>query len=96
MSINIRARLIKLLKVYYENFYIIVNNWKEFAAAPFLTTYGVKQGGNMPPELYKIYCEPLAIIVTGMMLGTQIKSVRIDILMYADDIILIATSISDA
>ena len=53
---------------YYENFYIIVNNDKDYGA-PFLTTYGLKQGGPISPELYKVYSEQIAIVVTALKLG---------------------------
>jgi len=95
VEMKIRVKLIIALKNYYENFYIIVNNEKDFAA-PFSTTYGVKQGGCISPELYKLYCEILAILISLLKLGVKLKKMRIDILMYADDIILIATSIKDA
>lgn len=59
-EMKIRAKLIIALKNYYEHFFIIVNNEKDFSA-PFSTTYGAKQGGTISAELYKLYCEILAI-----------------------------------
>jgi len=35
-------------------------------AAPFLTTFGVKQGGCISPELYKLYCEILAVLISNL------------------------------
>ena len=94
-EMKIRGKLIIALKNYYEHFFIIVNNEKDFSA-PFSTTYGVKQGGTISPELYKLYGEILAILIGLLKLGVKIKNMIIDILMYADDIILIATSLTDA
>lgn len=36
---------------------------------PFLTTYGVKQGGCMSPDLYKWYEEMIAITITKLYAG---------------------------
>lgn len=88
-DMKIRPKLILILKAYYDNFYIIVNNEKDFAA-PFLTTYGVKQGGCMSPDLYKWYEEIIATIVTRLQIGVIYGGMCIDILLYADDIILLA------
>lgn len=88
------TKIIIALKNYYSEF-LIVNNENDFAA-PFNTTYGVKQGGCISPELYKLYSEPLAIAITLLCLGVKIKNIRIDILMYADDVILVANDINEA
>jgi hypothetical protein len=94
-KMKIRPKIIIALKNYYSEFLIIVNNGNDFAA-PFNTSYGVKQGGCISPELYKLYGEPLAIAITLLCMGVKIKNVRIDILMYADDIILVANDINEA
>jgi hypothetical protein len=92
-KMKIRPKIIIALKNYYSEF-LIVNNENDFAA-PFNTTYGVKQGGCISPELYKLYSESLAIAITLLCLGVKIKNIRIDILMYADDVILVANDIMD-
>lgn len=94
-EIGVKPKLIIALRNYYANFYIIVNNERDYGA-PFITSYGVKQGGCISPELYKKYVEPLAIAITNLGLGVLIKRLKIDILMYADDIILIASSVNEA
>ena len=87
-EMGIRPVLILALKAYYECFYIIVANGKNYAA-PFLTTVGVKQGGCISPDLYKLYSEIIAIMIRLLSLGINYGSMKIDILMYADDVILI-------
>ena len=47
------------------NFYIIVNNGRDYAC-PFVTTYGVKQGGCISPELYKLYSEIIAVLISAL------------------------------
>ena len=87
-EMDIRPVLILALKAYYECFYIIVANGKNYAA-PFLTTVGVKQGGCISPELYKLYSEIIAIMIRLLNFGINYGSMEINILMYADDVILI-------
>ena len=94
-ELKIRSALIIALMVYYSNYYIIVNNDRNYAA-PFITTYGVKQGGCISPDLYKIYSEIIAIQISNLKLGITYGQMNIDILMYADDIILMASTIQDA
>jgi hypothetical protein len=89
-DMKIRPVLILSLKAYYENFYIIVNNGKNYAA-PFLTTFGVKQGGCISPDLYKLYSEIIGTVIRSLGFGIEYGKMKIDILMYADDVILMTS-----
>ena len=91
----IRLRIVLAMKAYYENFYIIVNNERNYAA-PFITTIGFKQGGPGSPELYKIYSEHLANEIMKLLAGIIYGEMNIDILMYADDVLLFSTSATEA
>ena len=82
----IRPIIILALRAYYQHFYVLVKNDNNIAAS-FLTTYGVKQGGIISSELYKLYSEQIAI---------QYGKMNIDIIMYADDIIIIARTATEA
>ena len=94
-EMGIRPVLILALKAYYANFYIIVNNGRDFAA-PFITTYGVKQGGCISPELYKLYSKIIAINISKLKIGAQYGDIRIDVLMYADNIIIVTSCANEA
>ena len=94
-QMGIRPVLILALKAYYTSFYIIVNNGRDYAC-PFLTTYGVKQGGCISPELYKLYSEIIAVLISALKLGAEYGNMKIDVLMYADDVIIIATCPKEA
>lgn len=74
---------------------IVVNHEVNFTAQ-FKTTYGVKQGGNLSPDIYKIYTQPLAEMITQLKVGVLVKTTLVNILMYADDVILVSSSIKDA
>ena len=56
-----------------------------------LKNYGIKQAGSISPELYKYYEETIATILYNLKLVKYGKLI-IDILMYADDIMLVAPS----
>ncbi len=94
-EMGIRPTLILALRAYYASFYIIVNNGRDFAA-PFITTYGVKQGGCISPELYKLYSEIIAINISKLKLGVKYGKIKIDILMYADDVIIVTSCSNEA
>ncbi len=94
-EMGIRPVLILALKSYYTSFYMIVNNGRDYAS-PFLTTYGVKQGGCISPELYKLYSEIIAILISALKMGAEYGNMKIYVLMYADDVIIISTCPKEA
>jgi len=60
-----------------------VTNW-------FFTTGGVKQGDNLSPTLFDVYLNDLADELNCMQLGVKIDDDYLTILLYADDIVIIA------
>jgi len=90
-DLKIRSTLIISLKNYYSEFYFIVNNGNEYSSL-IKTTYGVKQGGNISPDLYKLYSETLATEIERLNVGVKIGRRLISVLMYADDVILLASN----
>ena len=55
----------------------------------FKTTIGVKQGGCLSPRLFTLYVEDVIPIIESLNLGTKIGEIMIDIILYADDMLLI-------
>jgi len=94
-EMKIRPNLIISLYNYYKEFKFIVNNDKDYSSL-INTTYGVKQGGNVSPALYKIYTETIAIEIDKLNVGVKIGKCLINVLMYADDVIVLANSEKDA
>ncbi len=55
----------------------------------FSTTIGVKQGGPLSPRLFSLYVEGIIALVEHTGLGFRIGSYLVNIMLYADDIILV-------
>ena len=55
---------------------------------------GVRQGGVLSPYLFAVYIDNVFECVSDCGLGCTIKQYCMSIFMYADDIILLATSVS--
>ena len=58
----------------------------------FTTTNGVRQGGIMSPKLYNIYSGQMIKTIKEIRTGVTIGKLNIGILMYADDLTLVADS----
>ena len=58
----------------------------------FKTCIGVKQGGPLSPRLFALYLEGLVDDIESTGAGIQIGHTRVNILLYADDIILLANN----
>ncbi len=61
-------------------------------SSSFISKLGVRQGGVASPKLFSIYIEELANRIENTMLGIPVYHTIINIMMYADDIILVATN----
>ena len=61
---------------------------------PFIVTNGVKQGGILSPILFAIYVDVLFHKLQSLRIGCYIGDVFAGVLVYADDILLMAPSIT--
>lgn len=87
-------KIFRVLKSYYENSAIIIQNNDEQSEL-IRTTIGVKQGGPLSPRLFAMYTEDLIEEIENTNYGITIKDTKIDIIMYADDIILLSNKLED-
>jgi hypothetical protein len=71
----------------------IINNG--FMSDEFVTTIGVKQGGSLSPRLFSLYIEEIIDELDSLNCGYKLKSININTLLYADDIILISNTKTD-
>jgi hypothetical protein len=79
----------RLLWLYYLNSMIMIQIGDN-ASEIFKITGGVKQGGPLSPKLYNIYVADLINKIEISNMGAIIEDMKINIIMYADDIILIS------
>lgn len=61
----------------------------------FITTIGVKQGGPLSPRLFALYIEYVVTVLDNSGYGLKIGQMVINILLYADDIVLFANNKSE-
>lgn len=80
-----------ILMKYYDTSQAYVINKKE-KSETFRTTIGVKQGGPLSPRLFSLYLEDLEDLVDKTKIGVVIGKILINLLLYADDIILISNT----
>ena len=83
----------RLLLTMYTNQYVVVN-WGNAAAKPFKCANGVKQGGVLSPILFGVYIDELLMRLKNAGFGCHIGHNFIGALAYADDIVLMAPTVS--
>jgi hypothetical protein len=85
---RVNAKVVRALMEYYNNSAAIVAN-EEDTSSIFKTTIGVKQGGCLSPRLFTIYVDDVIKEIESIDAGIEIGGIKIDILLYADDMLLV-------
>jgi hypothetical protein len=70
--------------------------WESYVTPPFSVTNGVKQGGVLSPILFGVYIDELLCRLKEAGFGCHIGNVFVGALAYADDIILLAPTLTAA
>jgi len=86
---GVSLKIVIAIHKYYEKSLMLVDLDGELSSL-FKTTLGVRQGGVLSPLLFIIYINNLLKSIEELEIGTRIGNLLIDILAYADDILLIA------
>ena len=68
--------------------------WHSHVSRVFTLQAGVRQGGVLSPLLFAIFIDDMVAKVINENVGCFISSACISIILYADDIILIAPTVS--
>ena len=67
--------------------------WGDTISDWFAVKAGVRQGGILSPDFYSIYVDDLVEILSAIGIGCYLKDVFLSILLYADDMALLAPSL---
>ncbi len=89
IELEIDPAIIRCIMIYYAQSEIIVCLNGEFSES-FKSTVGVRQGGVMSPRLFAIYIHDLIKTISKMKKGLRVGNLSIDIIGYADDILIVS------
>ena len=89
MSIGISGIFLKAIQSLYDATKSAVK-LGHYLTDTFPVNFGVKQGCKMSPSLFSIYVNDLAEDIRALNIGVDIDDLNVSILLYADDIALIA------
>jgi len=85
--------IIRFLMYWYTNQRVCVK-WGSSYSDFFYVSNGVRQGGILSPLLFNTYNDDLSITLNECRIGCSFSGVNVNHLMYADDIVLLAPSLS--
>ncbi|MCG8113538.1 MAG: reverse transcriptase family protein [Candidatus Thiodiazotropha taylori] len=89
MSLGINGKILKAVQSLYENVNCVVKINDH--STPFIDVHqGVKEGCKLSPTLFSLYVNDLAQEIKSLNTGVDIDEVQLSILLYADDVALIA------
>ena len=88
-SFHIHGRLFNTLSTIYESSTAQIR-LNGTLSDPFNVSSGVKQGDIISPVLFSMYLNDLATGIKELNCGIEIDAIKLAILLYADDIVLIA------
>ena len=85
--------IVRLLVYWYANQKLCIK-WNNAYSDFFHVSNGVRQGGILSPYLFNVYVDDLSYLLEGCNVGCSFSGKRLNHLMYADDLALLAPSIS--
>ena len=90
-SRGIPGYLLRILVFWYENQTMTVR-WGRLLSTPFTVSNGVRQGGILSPFLFNVYMDDLSTRLNKLNIGCTVGYIRINHIMFADDLVLISPS----
>lgn len=90
-ELNFPANIVKLLVHWYANQEINIR-WKSIVTASFYMRNGTRQGSVLSPYLFCLYMRKITSDITSLGTGCHIGGMPVNILLYADDLVILAPS----
>jgi len=94
MKLGLPPTVLKLLFFWYMNSNVFVR-WGVYTSYTFMLCAGVRQGGVLSPILFCIYVDCIVQSLESSKLGCWIGELYIGCIMYADDLVLISSSVCE-
>jgi hypothetical protein len=91
IEIGVSPIIVLAVLNYYAKSMMLVN-LEDTLSKPFKTTLGVRQGGVLSPLLFSIYINDILVELQKLEIGYKVGDLIIDVLAYADDLLLITKS----
>ena len=88
---KVNQTILKSLIAYYDKSSAYIQTKNEYSDI-FDTTIRVKQGGPLLPRLFPMYIEDLIKEIEDLNEGADIYDLKIDIILYANDILLLSNT----
>ena len=70
----------------------MIVQWGSYLSNIFFVTNGVRQNGILSPMLFNIYIDSLSDILSNSTIGDSIGGIRVNHMLYADDLCIISLS----
>jgi hypothetical protein len=87
------THIVKLLVYWYREQEFIVR-WGSSKSAPYHCINGIRQGGQLSPLLYNVYTDDLNHLLSEKNEGCHVANCCVNNLSYADDMVLLAPTLS--
>ena len=91
MERGIHITFIQMFTCWFTKCYVSVK-WGDYLSSPFRVMSGVRQGGVLSPFFFAIYIDSLIIALKKSGFGLYINNVFFGVVVYADDILLLSSS----
>ena len=86
--------LVETIINWYEKLSVVVR-WNGQVSSSLSVSSGVRQGGILSPSLFNLYVNCFITQLRNSDLGCHVKNIYLGCLMYADDLLLISSSVID-
>ena len=93
MHRNVPVNLLNILEDWFGKCKTCVR-WGSAFSDMFRLSRGVRQGGVLSPHLFAIYIDDIINVVENTGVGCRLRSLPMCIILYADDILLLAPSVT--